>query len=47
MSEFTSPTGNSNVAWQTERREMAAMVRKHILDPLALMANLLQKKTGD
>ena len=44
MSELTFPTGDNNIAWQTERREMAAMVRKHILDPLALMAGIFQEE---
>ena len=36
--------GSVKVDWQTERKEMAGMVRKHILDPFALVAGILSEQ---
>ena len=45
MCEFTPSTEcDPPYDRQTERREMTAMVRKHILDPLALTAGIFQKE---
>lgn len=49
MAENTITTNGKGgkVDWMTERKEMAEMVKEHILDPFALMAGILSEQESE